>query len=211
MKPVEYSVESKAIVAGYDGLPNESKAAAFWSADEVASVRKEIKDHYIQEQHQTCCYCNVVIPTNNNAVWDAEHVISRSRAPKFMFEPLNLAISCKDCNLAKGEQEVRVNSARVTFPVNTRDYKIVHPHFDSYADHIRWYGMVCKPETHKGKATIEMCNLLRFSLSKLNANAMPHNPEVDRLIGQLMSAHDSVGRLAALAGLEVYLRRTAQK
>lgn len=211
MKPVQYSAASQAIVDTFNKLPGEQKGAEYWSRDEIRLVKKEIKDHYITEQHQRCCYCNLHIPTNHNLVWDAEHVISRATEPRFLFEPRNLAIACKDCNGSKSDEEVRANSKRVRFPVQSTDYKIIHPHFDSYDEHIRWFGSVCKPLTKKGIYTIETCKLLRLSLNDLGDSAIPRHPAFDRLVGILLDTGDLDEAFMALAGVKEFLDRIPQK
>ena len=115
MTPVNFSAASQILVDAYNAKAKTNKSAAYWSDDGVSEVRKEIKDHYIGEQGHRCAYCRQPNYTGNNAVWDAEHVISKQQNPEFMFEPRNLAISCKDCNIAKGEQEVRTTK-KVSFP-----------------------------------------------------------------------------------------------
>ena len=210
MNPVQYSAANQAIVDTFNSLSEDQRSADYWNRDEAKPVRKEIKDHYIAEQRQKCCYCNLHIPTNHTLVWDAEHVISRTRAPRFLFEPRNLAIACKDCNGAKSDEEVRENSKRVSFPDQSTDYKIIHPHFDLYDEHLRWFGSVCKPLTEKGKYTIVVCNLLRFSLNCLGDSAIPRNPVFDRLLGTLLEAKDRNEAFMALAGVKDYLDRIPQ-
>lgn len=97
-------------------------------------------------------------------VWDIEHIMAKDKKVQFMFEPRNLCVACKDCNGAKSSKEVLVNPGRVRFPIRSRDYKIVHPHFDDYGEHIsavvpeEFY----RPLTEKGEFTIITCRLLRF-------------------------------------------------
>jgi hypothetical protein len=74
-----------------------------------------------------------------------------------------------DCNLKKSEKdpfinkEAMVNPKRITYPKNSSAFRIVHPHFDNYNDHIYNLGMVYLGKTEKGKATIYACDLLRFA------------------------------------------------
>jgi 5-methylcytosine-specific restriction endonuclease McrA len=208
--PVSYSAASQTIVDAYNAQSKAQKSATYWSDDAVKIVRKEIKDHYIAEQAHRCAYCHHPIYTNNNAVWDAEHVISKQRNPEFMFEPRNLAISCKDCNIAKGEQEVR-NTQKVSFPETSPEYKIVHPHFDNYEDHIRWAGPVCIAVTaDKGSKTIAMCNLTRYAAMQIGEIQNIMDDDFNELLGQLMGAKSPAqGRIVA-AGILALLRSKAE-
>ncbi len=107
-----------------------------WEDESVTNIKLRIKKHYISEQGQKCAYCKAVLPTNHGAVWDTEHIIDKDSFPQWVFEPLNLCISCKDCNGAKGTRGVTKSVTYKSFPKNASNYLIVHPHFDNYEDHI---------------------------------------------------------------------------
>lgn len=211
MTPVAYSKANQQIVDGYNNRPPTAGDFVYWNDNVVNPVRKQIKDHYIAEQQQHCCYCNRTYPTDNNAVWDGEHIISKKLAPKFLFEPRNLAASCKDCNIAKNEREVRVTPTRVSFPDKSAHYKIVHPHLDKYSDHIRWYGEVVSSLTPKGSKLIAMCNLTRFGHLKIGADPTPSNPVFEQLMGKLMDPQaPQVERRMAWAGIGEYIKSVPQ-
>ncbi|WP_404365821.1 hypothetical protein AB5I39_09650 [Sphingomonas sp. MMS24-J45] len=214
MQPVEYSGAVVAIVQAFNARPPAAKVASYWSADEVNPVRKVIKDHYIGEQQQRCCYCQHLLETNNNAVWDGEHVISREAKPQFMFEARNLAVACKDCNIAKREQNVLKNKDRITFPVKSSDYLIVHPHFDTYGDHLIWYGVVvaaASSDSAKGTATIGMCNLTRYSkqCGKLKGDIGDQRYR-DR-IGEFLMARTQEDAAEILAELQLQIGKLPKK
>jgi uncharacterized protein (TIGR02646 family) len=212
MTPVQYGAGSKALVDAFNARPPEQKEPNYWNADAIDPVRAEIKDHYIVDQGRRCCYCNREYPTNNKAVWDGEHIIAKSLAPRFMFEPRNLAASCKDCNIAKGEDEVRVHPDRKSFPDQSQHYIIVHPHFDNYGDHIRWFGDAVRPLTPKGGALVNMCNLWRFGYTKAGVEVAPPNPLVDGLIGIIMDPQaDPLNKAVAIEGYKEYVRARVQK
>jgi 5-methylcytosine-specific restriction endonuclease McrA len=167
MEIIKFSDESLNIVSLYEALSDVQKSATYWSRDDVSPVRIEIKKHYIQAQQFKCAYCGQQNFTLNAAVWDAEHIIPKNINPSYMFLPHNLAVACKDCNIAKGDAEVRINPRRVTFPTRSQDYRIVHPHFDNLHEHIDWIFPVCVPLSEKGAQTIHICKLYRFSVQQL--------------------------------------------
>ena len=203
MQPVEYVGVSAAVVAGFEALDQAAQSAAFWSDETVGPVKSVIKTHYIVEQQRRCCYCARDLGTSHHGVWDCEHIIARVTRPQWMFTPHNLAAACKDCNLAKSDDPVLKNRNRVTFPKKSGDYLIVHPHFDNYEDHIRWTGTVPRPNgSVKGKNTIIMCDLLRFSAQEAAMPSSPGDRRFDALVGDLMKRpgpHDAAMILAALA------------
>jgi uncharacterized protein (TIGR02646 family) len=201
--PIEYSAVDAAIVNEYEARDRAAQAGDYWSTDEVKPVKRSIKTHYIAEQGRHCCYCNRDLGTDHHGVWDAEHIIPKSSHPQWLFKPRNLAAACKDCNLAKSDKPVLKNNGRVTFPTDASDYLIVHPHLDDYHQHIRWIGLVPRPNgSDKGKNTIYMCDLLRFAAAEAGLMTDPGDKRYDQLVGDLMDRpgpNDAAMILGALA------------
>lgn len=167
LKTVVYSEPSAQFVKTYDSKPLSAKSGADWDDKEnplLIEVKREIKNHYLKAQDYTCAYCQQKIVVNHNGAWDTEHIAPRESYPRFMFVPENLCVSCKDCNGAKSNKPVLVSKSRRTFPKQSKDYTICHPHFDVYSNHIRVVGeaVLYLPRTKKGQTLIEMCGLLRF-------------------------------------------------
>lgn len=211
MKAVTYSDTSKTIVDAYNNRAIANKNADYWSNDEASTVRKEIKDHYIAEQSHKCAYCLKPILSNNNAVWDGEHIISKAKNPEFMFEPRNLAISCKDCNGAKLEQEVRVTRKK-SFPTKSHEYGIVHPHFDNYDDHIGWLGEICFAKSlDKGPKTIAMCNLSRYAALTIGGTTNILDSRFNGLMATLIKAETPDDAEIVLAGIKQFLMVKSRK
>lgn len=210
MTPVQYSGANKVIVEAFENLSEDLQTANYWSDDAVKPVRSAIKDHYIADQQYVCVYCGRQHVTINKSLWDAEHVISRANASRFMFTPQNLAVSCRDCNIEKAQKEVR-NTTRKKFPNESKHYLIVHPHFDSYEEHIRWFGDVCAPLTDKGAKTLVMCNLTRFSTTLLGIEGALITPGFDKQVGELLKAKNKTDAKAALAAISVYVERISQE
>ncbi|MBH0240014.1 HNH endonuclease [Methylobrevis albus] len=209
MTPIQYSALSKLIVDAFDAREEIDKDSKYWNDKSVDLVRAEIKDHYIDDQHFKCVYCDREIVTANKSLWDAEHVISREKAARFMFTPRNLAVSCRDCNIAKGQKEVRTTT-RQQFPDESRHYTIVHPHFDNYADHIRWVGDICVPISDKGETTQFVCRLTRFTAQLLGVSGVLDDPGFDRYVGELFKAKTKADAKAALAAVSTYVEDIPQ-
>lgn len=210
MKPVDFSSESQAIVNVFEALPEADQTSHYWAEEVVDVVRIEIKEHYIKEQKYKCAYCRRQIATTNKALWDAEHIICRERAPRYMFTPMNLVVSCRDCNIQKGKHEVRV-SFRKKFPNESKHYLIVHPHFDKYEEHIRWFGDICAPLSEKGVKTQEMCGLTRFTAKLLGIDGVLVDSGFDKYVGELLSAKNKTDAKAALAAINLYVEEIPQQ
>lgn len=162
VEAVNYSAEDLAVIARL--CPQEGSANPdAWGADLVKELRSAIKAHYIAAQGSRCCYCNRHLGSENHRVWDIDHIVSRATHPAFMFEPMNLAATCPDCNIAKRDLEVLWNRRRKTYPKKSDAFRIFHPHFDDYEHHIFRKGLIYLPKTEKGKRTIYACDLLRFA------------------------------------------------
>lgn len=156
----------------FKNMPDDEKNGSIWDSEDrnVCRIRKTIKDYYIIAQDYTCPYCKQRVEVNHNASWDAEHIIPKSTHPFFVFEPLNLCVSCKDCNNEKRDKPVLENNNRRTMPNKSEDYIIVHPHLDEFGEHIKIIELAGYyiPLTDKGRKTIEKCGLLRFSYKYAN-------------------------------------------
>jgi len=210
MTPVQYNIANKAIVDAFERLPENQQSGTYWNDDAINSVRAEIKDHYIAEQKYQCVYCQRQIASANKALWDAEHIICREKAPRFMFTPKNLAVSCRDCNIAKGQKEVRTTT-RKKFPDKSEHYIIIHPHFDIYNKHIRWIGDICVPMSDKGVATQETCDLTRFTAKLLGVDGILISPAFDKFVGNLLTAKNRIDAQAAIAAISVFVENIPQK
>lgn len=185
--PVVYSPEQQNLIDQFDALPFDQKTGDFWKNTHkgaYSGVKEAIKQHYLKAQNYTCVYCKQKIVVEHLGVWDAEHIISKDYNPQFMFEPKNLCVSCKDCNISKSNKSVLSNPSKTRrkFPDCAEDYSFCHPHYHEYDKHIRIVEVAgfYMPLTIEGVALIEVCGLLRFVLRFGGYGA------VDGNVGQLV-------------------------
>jgi 5-methylcytosine-specific restriction endonuclease McrA len=161
--PVEYVEEKiKAKVDGYNLLKETEKSGKYWDQPDdaaLAAVKKHIKDYYIGVQDGKCPYCRQQMLVKHNGAWDAEHIIPKDLHPRFLFDPENLCVSCKDCNGEKSNKNVLKNSnyKPKKLPRNKDAYIICHPHFDTYEDEVKvvMNPLFHIPKSEKGRKTIE--------------------------------------------------------
>ncbi len=191
MNAVNYTGNEKKLVDKY--LESKIQSPDIWECDEYAPVRKRIKDHYLFEQNYTCAFCQQKHRVKHNRVWDVEHIISKTGHPQFLFEPKNLCISCPDCNIEKGEKGVLDRENRVKFTDKSEAYKIVHPHFDKYEEHIKVLvkGKLYQFKTKKGRKTIQTYGLDRFMEDAGRNKVSNHNTEIKELLTSLLYSEDS--------------------
>ncbi|MEX5495911.1 HNH endonuclease domain-containing protein [Pseudomonas asgharzadehiana] len=137
-----------------------------WGDEDLEPVRCEIRDFYRREQRANCAYCREPIGLRAASNSPIEHIAPKSRYLQFMFEPKNLCVVCADCNENKRNREVIdsliTGNPRLSYPKNSARYRIVHPHFDEYSDHIIKAKFLYLERTQKGGHTIYICNLNRF-------------------------------------------------
>lgn len=216
---VEFIDDDLITYAEFAARPHADKVGTYWDVKDacVVNIKSTIKAHYILEQDYTCCYCKQKIIVKHKGAWDAEHIIPKSKHPAFIFEPKNLAISCKDCNGAKLDQEVLVNSQanhRVNFLEKSEDYIIVHPHIDDYDEHIeiRDNFLIYRGRTDKGVKTIVLCGLLRFGKDTNYSNVSATNiDEVTDSVSKVSNANNVDEQYAALLELEHKVRMAIAK
>lgn len=158
--------------------------ATLWSSENFISIRKFIKDHYLQQQDYTCCFCKQKIKVSHNRAWDTEHLISRSSYPSFMFEPKNLCVTCIECNTEKTDLSILTATKKISrFPKKSNQYKIAHPHFDIYEDHIEVIvaGQFYRFKSQKGKFTIRAYGLDRFLDIANRPKEINYSPKIAQL------------------------------
>jgi len=218
---VSYSGNVKITIDIYNKLPETERVGEYWnnvSDSQLQEAKKYIKNHYIKQQDYTCCYCKQRNEVSHNAVWDTEHIIPKSKYPNFLFEPKNLCISCKDCNLAKSNKNVLNNINITLFPSKSENYIIVHPHLDEYDNHIKVLesSQFYIPMDCKGRKTIEICGLLRFlyKFSGYGNIALELKKKLGSLNKELLATNDPLVEniiLSAISDLAEQGRKISKK
>lgn len=139
---------------------------ANWADDDLQSVRREIREFYREAQRLVCAYCLGPVSDRSAAGAPIEHIVAKSQHLGFMFEPKNLCVVCQDCNEYKSSRETLADpvlvSHRVNYPSNPALFRIVHPHYDTYDDHVIKCNRLYVECSDKGGYTIYICNLNRF-------------------------------------------------
>ncbi len=143
-------------------------------------IKDRIKDHYSIEQNDHCVFCRRDI---NYKGWDEpiEHIIHKKFRYIWMFEPLNLALSCRHCNTKKSIKHALKKPFRniLVFSTNSNDYRIVHPHFDNFENFIYIEDNLFYRSINRDKG------LLHISFFQLNGEIMLMNRAKDEKISRL--------------------------
>lgn len=176
MKRFEFLENELQYIADFD--PTDKK---YWdnTNEPMTSIRKKIRDHFLTAQNYQCCYCKMTKQEDHGLVWDVEHILPKILYPKFTFEPLNLAVACKECNRSKWDNDIVIDNSKLNdkYFSTSKNISIVHPHLDKYEDHLKVirYGdnkifHTAVNDSIKGNNTFRVCNLMRFLQSAFGAD-----------------------------------------
>lgn len=160
-----------------------------WGIDELRPLRSRVREYYREIQNGICPYCKERIASRSAGNAQIEHIIPKSEHIIFMFEPKNLCVSCGDCNEYKSNYSVTSNDYRVCknetpqmYPRSSNAFKIVHPHFDLYEEHLVKEGLFYRDLTPKGHFTIGICKLNQRSANYGREPEMLDDPSLHDLV-----------------------------
>lgn len=112
-----------------------------WENPKLDDFKRKIKDYY-RSINNECCYCKKNFVGEFNMVIDIEHVLPKSKFKDLMFAIYNLNIACKRCNMNIKRERTDFLVGANAVVLNTKDsseYKIIHPNFDQYHEHIEYF------------------------------------------------------------------------
>jgi hypothetical protein len=168
---LKYSGKILAIIKLKKALIGNGFSYTNWGDDDLAELRKDVRDFFRIEQKGICAYCKKDVSTQSPANCHVEHIVPKSKHIEFIFEIKNLCVICADCNVIKREQETLntipdtitlINgNQRKFYPKTSAGFKIIHPHFDDYEKHILMVNGWYIDRTDKGAFTIGACRLNR--------------------------------------------------
>lgn len=180
-----------------------------WGSPDLEVVRSYVRDHYRSVQNGFCAYCKGVVSIQSASNCHVEHIAPKSKYQNFMFEPKNLCVVCADCNEIKREQEVankepdpvQKGKSRKLYPRSSSAFKIVHPHFDVWGQHIQKFGAFFADKTDKGHFTIGACKLNRH-LRKFGWESDYDDAEISGDARAYLENPNPAGRAQALQKLK---------
>lgn len=168
--------------ADYDLITAAIKAGGkVWENEKIDPVKNKVKEILRDLQSETCCYCKRNTKGEFKMVLDIEHILPKKHYPKLMFAVINLAISCKKCNMLvkKDDRKFIVDLANIEAnPFDTNQYKFIHPNLDDYRSFLRRVAIelddtrivkyIVVDNKPKGQYTYEYFRLKEFEQNDLN-------------------------------------------
>ena len=172
-----------------------------WGHPDLESFRSEVREFYRIKQNGSCAFCRKPVSLTAAANCQVEHIVPKSKHPKFIFTEKNLCVICADCNLSKGQKEtLKKPSSIKLYPRSSGAFLIVHPHFDTFEEHItikneHYYVDI----TEKGHYTIGACKLNR-RLRKFGVDeSITEDNVITELTKELLNCKDTSKRRKIIA------------
>ncbi|AUM28859.1 HNH endonuclease [Acinetobacter pittii] len=114
-----------------------------WNSVYISDFKQKVKSHYRVAQNEQCSYCKRVILGEFKMVLDIEHILPKgaSAYKKYMFNPRNLCVACKRCNMEIKGQDTSFIVEDISFKEDfyaSDNYLFLHPHSDKYWDSINY-------------------------------------------------------------------------
>lgn len=170
-KPYTPTEEEKKAIAELEAKGIEPKD---WNSKKkgIVSFKNNLRKDMYAKQNKLCAYCRIHIPISSVPM-HIEHIAYKDAHPQWMFLPENLCLACPKCNSYKSSIEALENPQTNNFPRNGKDFKIIHPLYDRYSDHIELVdGILYRSKTPKGRFTINTCQLYRVNLAEERVDQM---------------------------------------
>lgn len=156
-----------------------------WSiqSNQMKAIKRKMKISLFENQDGKCVYCGLKLDDEHNYLSakyiHREHIACKSKYPRFMFEELNLVLSCERCNTKKmTDDTILFHSAKYI----KCKFKIIHPYFDNPNHHVRFKGPVILPKTNKGKSSIKMFQLSEKYLTERRAEVLSLKRLIDNIV-----------------------------
>ena len=179
-------------------LEGKGLVAEDWDSGKkyIQNFKKNLRTDMYNKQNKRCAFCRIHIPLACVPM-HREHIVYKDEHPQWMFLPENLCVACPYCNEYKGMTEVLVNPKTKNYPKVGNGFKIIHPLYDRYSDHIELVGgILYRGKTAKGVFTINTCHLYRVELAEERVDQMMFEENKGNIIVELV-------RLTALPELYV--------
>ena len=185
-EPYQPNKEEKQAIAELEANGLVSKC---WDSKKkyIKSFKKNLREDMYKKQNKRCAYCRIRVPLACVSM-HREHIVYKDDHPQWMFLPENLCVACPICNEFKGTIEVLDDPKTTTYPKTGSGFKIIHPMYDKYSEHIELVGGVLyKGKTNKGMFTIETCHLYRVDLAEERVDMKKYAENKGNIIAELIN------------------------
>lgn len=134
MPKYTYAIENKAAIKTIVSEGRGNPSLKIWEHNDLKKTRADIKRHILngRENGKRCAYCLKSFNNEHNMSIDVEHILPKSKYPKYTFTLKNLAVACKRCNLQikRDDTSFLTRSFNPRKPFKSKFYKLTHPIID---------------------------------------------------------------------------------
>lgn len=156
----------------------------------IKSFKDNIRKHMFYQQGCKCAYCKMEMLLGCSNL-QKDHIVPKNPHLEWMFLPQNICVTCDKCNNNKSDIETLVDDSVVEYPSESIAFKIIHPFFDKYSEHIEIIDdLVYKAKTEKGKFTINTCKLYRYDLAMDRARQKMKSDNPESIKSKILSLID---------------------
>ena len=169
-------------------LEDKGLVADDWDSGKkhIKSFKNSLRHFMYRRQKGLCAFCRMNAPLSCVHL-HREHIVYKDEHPQWMFLPENLCVSCPVCNEFKGTDEVLKNPNTKTYPKSGDGFKIIHPLYDRYSEHIELIGgILYHGKTEKGVFTINTCHLYRVGLAEDRADNRMYEENKGNIVAELI-------------------------
>ena len=127
-------------------IEEANKSVSPWDQRCVDSVKRDLKTLHLARQKECCCYCREPFLGRHQIQVDREHILPKSKFGALTFEPSNISVACKRCNMGiKGQRTDFVvdEGTILSSHQDPKRYLIVHPNFEVVEEHIVRFSRQC--------------------------------------------------------------------
>jgi len=162
-----------------------------WENEKIKPIKDKIKK-YFRTKGNHCCYCQREFVGEFSMVIDIEHILPKSDIDfrEYMFNPYNLNISCKRCNMEIKGTDISFITSKVEIksaPFVTEKYKFIHPNLDDYKVHINRIVQINDDTklvkynvltNDKGQYTYDYFKLKKLEINQINEAQGVHDTKI---------------------------------
>ncbi len=174
-----------------------------WIDKELEPIRVKIRKYYRSIQNLKCAYCKEPISSTSPLNCHIDHIVPKSHYLDFMFEAINLCVTCADCNTHKANAKVCGQIPEIInnrgqkskkYPNKSECFDIFHPHFDNYSEHILIINGIYINKSQKGVFTMLVCHLNHRIYKKTEWDPRINDDFLTELYASFLESKDKIAK-----------------
>ena len=129
--PITYTTDEQTTINTV--FATKTTGSERWKDNKTRKIKQRISEHCLKEQQCYCAFCEGLVSEGDAPI---EHISPKGSTPDFVYEPMNLVVSCTRCNSPRIKGEKPTIVGRVDSVYTNNKFCIVHPRLDNPDQHI---------------------------------------------------------------------------